>query len=206
MLETLFSLFAKKKSADAHGDKKESASLLSFILIVLAIVLPIRYFVAKPFIVSGTSMYPNFDSWHYLIVDEFTYIFVREPQRGEVIVMKYPLDTSRYFIKRVIGLPGETVKISGSTVTIVNAEHPEGFTLEEGYVAPENMTQNEMSFTLQPTDYFVMGDNRRASADSRYWGPLPRVDIVGRAFVRLFPFTQIELFPASLEKFTGVNY
>lgn len=189
-----------------HGAEKKDFSLLWFIVTVLAIVLPIRFFVAKPFIVSGTSMYPNFDSWHYLIVDEFTYLFLHEPQRGDVVVMKYPLDTSRYFIKRVIGLPGETVHISGSTVSIVNAEHPEGFTLAETYVDPDNVATNEMSVTLRESDYFVMGDNRRASADSRYWGPLPREDIVGRAFVRLFPFTMIDLFPAKKESFPGVNY
>lgn len=181
--------------------EKTDFSLLSFIVVVLAIVLPIRFFVAKPFIVSGTSMYPNFDSWHYLIIDEFTYLFLHEPERGDVIVMKYPLDTSRYFIKRIVGLPGETVRILGSTVTIINAEHPEGFILKEPYVAPENQSDNEMQITLQPTDYFVMGDNRKASADSRYWGPLPRTDIVGRAFLRLFPFTAIETFPAALDDF-----
>jgi signal peptidase I len=188
------------------GGTKNDFSLLWFIVTVLAIVLPIRYFVAKPFIVQGTSMYPNFDSWHYLIVDEFTYIFLHEPERGDVVVMRYPLDTSRYFIKRVIGLPGETVRIHGSQVTIVNATHPDGFTLAETYVAPENASSNEMTVTLRDTDYFVMGDNRAASADSRYWGPLPRADIVGRAFLRLFPFTQMNVFPASLEKFSGVNY
>lgn len=198
---------SEKNSHNASGEPvQNTVSLVSFILIVLAIVLPIRFFVAKPFIVSGTSMYPNLDSWHYLIVDQFTYLFLDTPKRGDVVVMKYPLDTSRYFIKRVIGLPGETVNITGSTVTIVNTEHPEGFTLAEGYISPENMTDNELSVTLQATDYFVMGDNRRASADSRYWGPLPADHIVGRALVRLFPFTKIELFPASLDKFSGVNY
>jgi signal peptidase I len=179
----------------------EKSSLISFVLIILFIVLPIRFFVAKPFIVSGTSMYPNFDSWHYLIIDEFTYQFMHEPERGDVIVMRYPLDTSRYFIKRVIGLPGETIRILGSTVTIINADHPEGFVLDEPYVAAENRASNEMEITLRDAEYFVMGDNRKASADSRYWGPLPTQDIIGRAFVRLFPFTDAEFFPASIEKF-----
>lgn len=184
----------------AMGTSTEKSSLISFILIILFIVLPIRFFVAKPFIVSGTSMSPNFESWHYLIIDELSYRF-DTPSRGDVVVMRYPLDTSRYFIKRVIGLPGETVRITGSTVTIINKEHPSGFALIEPYVAEANEAYNELEITLRDTDYFVMGDNRRASADSRYWGPLPKEDIIGRAYVRLFPFTQIELLPAAIQDF-----
>jgi signal peptidase I len=182
--------------------EKKDFSLLTFILIVLAIVIPIRIYVAKPFIVSGASMYPNLDSWHYLIVDQLSYHF-REPERGEVVVMLYPVDNSTYFIKRIIGLPGETVRISGSTVTIINKDNPSGFILDEPYVAAENHTVNEQEMHLQSTDYFVMGDNRKASADSRYWGPLPRSNIVGRAFIRLFPFTQIGILPASLGSFSN---
>ena len=183
-------------SVNAVREEKKELSLLSFILIVIAIVLPVRFFIAKPFIVSGTSMSPTFESWHYLIIDQVTYK-LSEPARGDVIVMRYPLDTSRYFIKRIIGLPGETVIIEGSDVTIKNAAHPEGIKLVEPYIAEENKTENHLVVTLSDNEYYVLGDNRGASADSRYWGTLPKNDIVGRAFVRLFPFTQIGYLPGA---------
>jgi signal peptidase I len=164
-------------------------------------VFTVRVFIAKPFIVSGASMYPTFDDYHYLIIDQLSYQ-LHNPVRGDVIVMRYPLDTSRYFIKRIIGLPGETVVVHGSSVTILNTEHPEGITLEEPYVRPENIAFNEVTTHLKDDEYFVMGDNRAASADSRYWGALPRVDIVGRAYIRLFPFSQIDYLPGSLDSFT----
>lgn len=177
-------------------DREGSLSLFAFLFVVLCIVLPVRFFVAKPFIVSGTSMFPTFDSWHYLIIDELTYRMY-EPQRGDVIVMKYPLDPGRYFIKRIIGLPGEKVILSEKSVTIENAAHPEGFVLNETYLDPANLTDNQMYITLKDDQYFVMGDNRAASADSRYWGPLPRKNIVGRAYFRLFPFNKIEYLPGA---------
>jgi signal peptidase I len=179
--------------------KEKNLSLVSFILTVVLIVVPIRLFIAKPFIVSGTSMYPTFDSWHYLIIDELTYQ-LNAPKRGDVIVMKYPLDTSRYFIKRIIGLPGETVILDGSVVTIKNAAHPQGLALQEPYVHDEQKSDDHMVIELKDDEYFVMGDNRKASADSRYWGTLPTKDIVGRAFVRLFPFSLIEYMPGAIEK------
>ena len=183
-------------SVKAVREEKKELSLLSFILIVIAIVVPVRLFIAKPFIVSGTSMSPTFESWHYLIIDQVTYR-LREPARGEVIVMRYPLDESRYFIKRIIGLPGETVIIEGTIVTIKNAQYPEGFQLTEPYVAEMNKSENHIVTQLADGEYFVLGDNRGASADSRYWGMLPKRDIVGRAYLRLFPFTQVDYLPGT---------
>ncbi len=165
-----------------------------FAIIALAIILPIRFFVAQPFIVDGSSMDPTFASNQYLIVDELTYRF--EPiERGDVIIFKYPNDTSKYFIKRVIGLPGETVQIEGSKVIITNKDHPLGFTLTEKYVAPTNITSNKLTITLSNSQYFTMGDNRAASFDSRSWGPLDKKYIIGRPFMRLFPFNQISFLP-----------
>ncbi len=173
--------------------KHEETSLLSLIitgLVMLAIVLLVRAYIAKPFIVSGVSMYPTFDSWDYLIIDEYTYNFSREPERGEVVVFHYPGDTSRYFIKRIIGLPGETVSITGYDVSINN-----GAPLNEPYIADTKKKRDTMDITLGDDEYFVLGDNRRESADSRYWGPLKREFIVGRPITRLFPFTQINWLP-----------
>ncbi len=168
--------------------------IIKFALIAVLIVIPIRVYIAQPFIVNGSSMDPTFATGQYLIIDELTY-HMDEPKRLDVIVFNFPQDQSKFFIKRVIGLPGETVAIMGTAVTIINKEHPEGMTLKEPYVNPNNMRNNTLTITLRDTEYFVMGDNRAASFDSRDWGPLERDLIVGRAFVRLFPVQNMNVFP-----------
>lgn len=168
--------------------------LLKFALIAAVIVIPIRMFVAQPFIVSGASMDPTFATGQYLIVDELTYHF-EAPTRGQVVIFKYPKDPSQFFIKRIIGLPGETVHIIGGAVSITRAD---GTTvaLDESYV--KNLGNgNDMNKKLAAGEYFVMGDNRPESSDSRSWGVLPEKNIVGRAFLRLLPLEKINVFPGS---------
>ncbi len=175
--------------------KGSQSSLIVYTVIALGLALFIRFFIAAPYVVSGASMEPTFDNWHYLIIDRLTYD-VHEPRRGDVIVFDLPQDTSRSLIKRVIGLPGETVAINGQTVTIINTEHPDGFTLEEPYLDPANLTgSNSVRVELGKDQFFVLGDNRRVSADSRLWGTLPRQDIVGRVLLRLFPLNAIGILP-----------
>jgi signal peptidase I len=165
-----------------------------FAIIAIAVILPIRFFVAQPFIVDGSSMDPTFATNQYLIVDELSYRF--EPvSRGDVIIFKYPNDTSKYFIKRVIGLPGETIQIEGTKVLIKNKTNPQGFTLTEDYIAPANFVSDHILTTLSNSQYFVMGDNRGASFDSRAWGPVDKKYIIGRPLIRLFPLDKISLFP-----------
>ncbi|MBV9349388.1 MAG: signal peptidase I [Patescibacteria group bacterium] len=168
--------------------------IISFALIALAIVIPVRVFIAQPFIVHGASMEDTFQSGEYLIVDQLTY-HLESPKRGDVIVMRYPKDPSVFFIKRIIGLPGETVEISGKDVII----HPAGggaqFTLDESFLNPDRVKNEYATYTLTSGQYFVMGDNRAESSDSRSWGPLPRQDIVGRVLLRLFPVNRIGAFP-----------
>ncbi len=175
--------------------KKENfvVELVKFAVIAMIIVFPIRLFIAQPFIVSGASMEPTFQNGQYLIVDEITYR-LDNPQRGDVIIFRYPRDPSKFFIKRIIALPGETLKIDGRTITIVNAAHPDGMVLNEPYVAKmdKDAFVNE---TLGNDEYFVMGDNRDASSDSRVWGVLKRDLIVGRAFLRLLPILDAGVFP-----------
>lgn len=172
---------------------------LKFSLIAILIVLPFRIFIAQPFLVSGASMSPNFETGHYLIVDQLSYNF-QKPHRGEVIIFRYPQNHKKFFIKRVIGLPNETIELEGRKIIIKNAEYPEGFELDESYV--ENQSDKNKSVTiLKEGEYFVMGDNRPASSDSRIWGALPEDLIVGRAFLRLFPFNKIGIFPETMENF-----
>ena len=172
--------------------------IIQFAIIAILIVVPIRMFIAQPFIVSGASMEDTFHSGEYLIVDQLSY-YMREPERGEVIVFRYPRDPSKFFIKRVIGLPGDTIKIENSTVTIINEENPKGFVLEEPYV--EQMTPTDpFEETLGSREYFVMGDNRDQSSDSRSWGVLQEERIIGRAFLRLFPPQNVGYLPGEVSE------
>jgi len=170
--------------------------MLRFSLIALIIVIPIRMFVAQPFIVSGASMQETFHTGEYLIVDQLTYQF-SEAKRGDVIVFRYPKDPSKFFIKRVIGEPGDTVNIEGSTVRISNAAEPNGFILNEPYI--KSMANgSSVTEVLGDREYFVMGDNRDQSSDSRVWGVLQEERIVGRAYLRLFPFSTLDYLPGAL--------
>lgn len=168
--------------------------LLTFAVVALVIVVPIRLFIAQPFIVSGESMYPTFDTGQYLIVDQLSYRF-NEPARGDVIIFKYPNNPSTFFIKRIIGLPGETLELSGNTTTIID-ETGKQTTLDESYV--QMPRESVLTKKLGDDEYFVMGDNRLASLDSRTWGALKRDHIIGRAYLRLLPFTTIGLLPGSI--------
>jgi len=179
--------------------KKKDDGFWRFTIFILVVFLGIRFFVAEPFLVDGASMDPNFATNDYLIVDELTYKF-ETPQRGDVVVLKPPFDLTKYFIKRIVGLPGERIVVSDRQTRIYNKEHPDGFILDEPYV--KFGSDKTTDTTLGPTDYFVMGDNRDVSFDSRSWGALPRTDIVGRAFVRLYPFQKLGLFPGGLEEFS----
>lgn len=153
----------------------------------LLMVFLVRTFVAQPFVVSGASMEPTFHTGEYLIVDQLSYE-LGNPHRGDVIIFKYPLIPSRYFIKRVIALPGESIRISGETVEVKEVGSDTYITLDEPYI--EFAKDSETEMTLASDEYFVMGDNRLASLDSRSWGPLKESFIVGRAFVRLFPVSR----------------
>ncbi len=154
--------------------------------IAVLVVLPFRLFIAQPFVVEGASMDPTFKSSDYLIVDEVTYRF-DTPERGSVLIFKYPRNPKKYFVKRVIGLPGEKVSINNGQVTIINTENPDGFKIEEPYVLFGKLDDNE-SYDVGPDEYFVMGDNRSGSSDSRIWGNVPKDKIIGRPILRVYPF------------------
>ncbi len=164
--------------------------ILAFLIVV--IVVPVRTFVISPFIVDGESMHPTFENLNYLIIDEISYRF-KEPERGDVIVFRYPKNPSLFYIKRIVGLPGETVSIRHGEV-FVTKSGGDAVSLSEPYVTKEDATYNGNS-TLGKDEYFVMGDNRPNSSDSRTWGQLHKENIVGRVFIRLLPINDAELFP-----------
>ncbi|HOZ36291.1 MAG TPA: signal peptidase I [bacterium] len=159
----------------------------------LVIIIPIRYFLIQPFYVKGASMEPNFFDHEYLVIDEISYR-LGTIKRGDVVVFRYPNDPSQYFIKRIIGLPGETVAIKNGNIFIINGEHPDGFYLDESAYLPKVYTQGGKELKLPNTDYFVLGDNRDSSLDSRIFGPINRSAIVGRAWVRGWPFDRLQVF------------
>ncbi len=165
------------------------------IVIAVAAVVVIRVFLVQPFLVSGTSMAPNFSNGDYVLVDELTY-HLRAPERGEVVVFHDPQDYPTYFIKRVIGLPGETVKVASNTVTVFNTEHPKGFALDEAYLPAGTITSGNETYALSSSSYLMFGDNRPFSFDSRSWGPLPSKNIVGLVRLRLWPINELQTFAA----------
>ncbi len=168
---------------------------IKVVVISLAIILPIRYYLVQPFFVKGASMEPNFEDGDYILVNEIGYRF-STPERGDVVIFRYPLDPSQFFIKRIIGLPGETVEIKDDTVTIYNKDKPEGFVLDEGYLAPEQKTLGNSTIKIDDNEYFVLGDNRLQSSDSRRWGPVNKSLITGKAFLRPWPLTKTVKIPS----------
>ncbi len=178
--------------------------LLKIVVISLFIIIPIRYFLIQPFYVKGASMEPSFYDHEYLIIDEISYRF-NEPNRGDIIVFRYPRNPQEYFIKRLIGLPGEQIQIKDGEVKVFNDSSGDGFVLDEDYL-PDNLKTYGLSeeiITLSevnendPTtknEYFVLGDNRNSSKDSRSFGPVAESFITGKVLLRGWPFDRIQFF------------
>lgn len=185
--------FLPEKKAKWQAISEFFWEMVRVAIISLAIILPVRYFLIQPFYVKGASMEPNFYDHEYLIIDEISYRF-NEPQRGDIVVFKYPKDPKQYFIKRVIGLPGEKVKLQDGNIYI------NGVKLEETYL-PDNLEtllplRGYGDIELAGDEYFLLGDNRNQSLDSRVFGPVKREFIVGRTWVRGWPFNKITIFSA----------
>ncbi len=158
--------------------------ILKIVIISLAIIVPIRYFLIQPFFVKGASMEPNFLDGDYLIIDEISYRF-ETPQRGEVVIFRYPLDKTQFFIKRIIGLPNENIKVQNGKVFINEKE------LNESEYLRGVETVGNVEIQLGDDEYFVLGDNRNASSDSRKWGEVDKKLIIGRAWLRAWPFSRL---------------
>ncbi len=193
-------LIQKLREENRQEEKKVNwkeifKEIFFFAFIVFGIIIPFRLYVAEPYLVDGRSMDPTFHTGDYLIVDKISKS-ARHPERNTVLVFKYPADPSKSFIKRVIGLPGETVIVKNNTVRIINLENPKGFMVDQSYVEHESLLDVEK--TMGPTEYFVMGDNRKDSFDSRYWGPLDEKFILGRPIIQLLPLKNIGLLPGAI--------
>lgn len=178
--------------------KKESFwETIRFILLAIIIVVPVRIFIAQPFVVSGSSMYPTFHNGDYLIVDELSYR-LGDIERNDVVIFRYPLAPSKYFIKRVIGLPNEIIEVNDTEIKITNKKTNETITLDEPFI--KNKAGGIITtYELGPDEYFVMGDNRGASSDSRYWGPVKEEFMIGQAYLRLLPLNDIDYKPGDFK-------
>ena len=169
--------------------------LLKIVVISLVIIIPVRYFLIQPFYVRGASMEPNFHDHEYLIIDEISYRFT-EAKRGDIVVFRYPNNPREYFIKRLIGLQGEQIQIKGGQVYIFSDEFTEGVALDEPYLEEGIKTYglSESKITLGTNEYYVLGDNRNSSKDSRSFGPVNSSFITGKVLFRGWPLDRIQLF------------
>jgi len=195
--------------SEEYGFKGVIWEIVKMVFWVVVIIVPIRVFLIQPFFVQGASMEPNFEDKQYLIVNELGYkttnvgsasnsLFTVKPfkelARGDVVVFRYPKNPSVFYIKRIIGLPGEKIEISNGEVKIFNSENPNGFLLDESkYLSPSVETGGEVSLKLD-NEYFVMGDNREYSSDSRSWGPVPEKDVMGKVVLRAWPVGKAKVF------------
>ena len=172
-------------------DEKPSSMLLWFVAVIIIVKL-IQAFIVQPFIVDGGSMLPTFHNKEFLLVDKLSYL-IGKPARGDVMIFKFYEGTAnqytgKYLIKRVIGLPGDRLVIKNAATTIYNAQNPNGFVLDESYITLKDPLK-ETDITLDSTHYFMMGDNRAQSYDSRSWGALDEKDIRGQVLLRVLPFS-----------------
>lgn len=172
--------------------------IVKVVCISAAIIVPVRYYLIQPFYVQGASMEPNFHDREYLIIDEISYRF-NVPERGQVIVFRYPRNPQEYFIKRVIALPGEEVQIKDGEVKIFNALNPDGFVLKERYLPADLKTESpsDQRITVGPDEYFVLGDNRSNSRDSRFFGAVNKSFVTGKVLFRGWPLNELTFFDGS---------
>ena len=185
------------------------SEMLRVFLLAVVIIIPVRVFLFQPFFVQGSSMEPNFEDGEYLVISEFGYKQTKvgwnenafqvkpfkEIHRQDVAVFRFPKNTEEFFIKRIIGLPGESVEIRKGKVLIFNETFPEGFALDESiYLSPAVLTQDMPRMKLGDDQYFVMGDNRMNSYDSRAIGPIGKDKIIGRVLLRAWPIGRFSLY------------
>jgi signal peptidase I len=208
----------RKREVKPKQEKEEGFwgfvfDLAKIVILSLVIIIPVRTFLFQPFFVQGASMEPNFHDGEYLIVNELGYkktvvgtednnFFTVEPfkelKRGDVAVFRYPNNPKEFFIKRIIGLPGEKIEIKNGNVIVYNQENPNGGVLNEKLYIPDKKGKTDCDgrcvFELEDDEYLVLGDNRNHSSDSRRWGALSKDYIIGKVFLRAWPFDEIKFF------------
>lgn len=165
--------------------KEILSTLIELFLIFVFVFIPIRLFIFEPFIVIGESMEPNFHNSDYLIVCKIC-TKLKKPERFEVIVFIPPVDKKKYYIKRIIGLPNEKVIIKDNNIFILKPNSSQPIKISEPYLRGERFYMEDTEFSLGSDEYFVLGDNRDESFDSRKWNkPLKEKDIVGKVIFKV---------------------
>ena len=166
--------------------------ILEVIVLAVGIFLIVYLLILRPHKIKGQSMHSNFPDGEYLLTEKVSY-YSKDPQRGDVVVFKPPISEDE-FIKRVIGLPGETISVSGGKVYVNNQELKEDYI--DVYTAPGAFLAEGQTYTVPNGYYFVMGDNRPHSSDSRAWGPITKKVITGKAWLIYFPFNLAGIVPS----------
>ncbi|MCX6810601.1 MAG: signal peptidase I [Candidatus Berkelbacteria bacterium] len=189
------------------GGENRTSSFFSFLfdlaktfVVVMLIAFAIRYFVIQPFVVDGDSMMPTFVNNEYLIAEKISYDFT-QPSRGDIVIFRYPKNPSIIYIKRIIGLPGETVTIKDGKVYIADSLDATPLQVTESYIDSSIKTNlfdatapdQQLKLTLKDNEFFALGDNRDHSSDSREWGILPRANIIGRVWLTVTPIDHFKL-------------
>jgi len=157
--------------------------LTKWIIVALILITLVHFFVGTLSIVDGVSMEPNFHNGEYLIIDRWHYNF-GEPSRGDAVVLKFPGDPEhKKYIKRIIGLPGERIEIREGNVYI------NGQMLNEAYIpaSVQTLADQPINRVMEPEEYFIMGDNRMNSNDSRIWGTADKRFLIGKAWFQIYP-------------------
>lgn len=179
-------LVRPKKPYMGKGPESTYETLRTVVMVLLAAFL-IRSFIFQPFVVQGSSMEPTLHSSQYVVVNKFGY-WVGKPERGDVIVFRSPVTPSQNYIKRVIGLPGEKITFDDNKVYV------NGTLISENYINIDEPNKKEHEeVVLKENEFFVLGDNRDHSSDSRRWGVLPKENIIGKAFLSIFPIDTLGL-------------
>lgn len=203
-------IFSEKPKADSSAENlplpvKLVKSVINFffdfletIVVALSIFVVIYLFILQPHEIKGSSMEPNFHNNEYILTDKISYRF-KDPERGNIIVFKAPKNPDIDYIKRIIGLPGDRVKVEKGDVYINDKKLPEPYLHDKSLLFPGSYMQEGINVTVAPGEYFVMGDNRPHSSDSREFGPIPKKSIIGKAFLRYWPIKEIGII-------SGVNY
>lgn len=160
--------------------------LVESVVVAASIFVVIYLFIAQPHMVKGASMEPTFHDGEYILTDKISYKF-GVPKRGDVIVFKAPRNPEFDYIKRIEAIPGDTISILNGQVLINNQVIKEDYINTSTYLIPGQFLKEGQELKLNPDEFFVMGDNRDHSSDSRAWGVVPRNDIIGKVFFRYWP-------------------
>ena len=198
-LEEMYSSDGQTSGRFGHNLLQAIIEIVIYIVIILTSVVLIRYFLIAPFSVDGSSMEPNLHNSELIIINKIGYsnFFghqIGEPERGDIVVIIPPNDTSKFYVKRIIGLPNEKVEFTNGEVIIRNDNFEQGLRLEEEYLSDDNQYTNPPGgyrnkvVTLGKRDYYVLGDNRSHSHDSRSFGAVNRSNIIGKVWFVAYPF------------------